>query len=102
MQWLDAQPPSSVVFLCFGSMGKFDVDQVKEMANGLDLSGYRFMWSLPQLGPERNFDEALPKGFVERMGHRGKIIGWAPQVLVLAHRAIGGFVTHCGWNSILN
>uniref|UniRef100_A0A803MCN9 Uncharacterized protein n=1 Tax=Chenopodium quinoa TaxID=63459 RepID=A0A803MCN9_CHEQI len=92
MEWLDEQPLSSVVFLCFGSMGGFDVDQVTEIANGLDRSGFRFLWSLI---------EALPEGFVDRMAHRGKIIKWAPQVQILAHRAIGGFVTHCGWNSIL-
>ncbi|XP_021758381.1 anthocyanidin 3-O-glucosyltransferase 6-like [Chenopodium quinoa] len=110
MEWLDEQPLSSVVFLCFGSMGGFDVDQVTEIANGLDRSGFRFLWSLPQSAPKVNLGssmenynlfEALPEGFVDRMAHRGKIIKWAPQVQILAHRAIGGFVTHCGWNSIL-
>ncbi|XP_031286968.1 anthocyanidin 3-O-glucosyltransferase 6-like [Pistacia vera] len=33
MEWLDDQWPSSVVFLCFGSMGSFDEDQVKEIAS---------------------------------------------------------------------
>ncbi|MBA0612642.1 hypothetical protein Godav_013223, partial [Gossypium davidsonii] len=30
MKWLDEQPPSSVVLLCFGSGGSFKGDQVKE------------------------------------------------------------------------
>ncbi|GKC63104.1 hypothetical protein Tco_1095702 [Tanacetum coccineum] len=44
--WLDSQPPSSVVFLCFGSMGSFDAIQVKEIAHALEQSGHRFLWSL--------------------------------------------------------
>ncbi|KAB5519125.1 hypothetical protein DKX38_023444 [Salix brachista] len=45
-QWLDDQPLSSVVYLCFGSRGSFGVDQVKEIACGLEQSGHRFLWSL--------------------------------------------------------
>uniref|UniRef100_A0A803KW27 Glycosyltransferase n=2 Tax=Chenopodium quinoa TaxID=63459 RepID=A0A803KW27_CHEQI len=110
IKWLDDQPPSSVVFLCFGSMGSFDEDQVIEIANGLEKSRYRFLWSLrrpPIEGelelPSENeiFEEALPKGFLDRTEERGKIIGWAPQVSILSHKAVGGFVSHCGWNSIL-
>ncbi|KAL2905731.1 UDP-glucose flavonoid 3-O-glucosyltransferase 6 [Bienertia sinuspersici] len=110
MRWLDAQPPSSVVFLCFGSMGSFDEDQVKEIAHGLEQSAHRFLWSLrrPSSGdkfgpPSENetFEEALPEGFLDRTAHRGKIIGWAPQAQILGHQAVGGFVSHCGWNSIL-
>ncbi|XP_074275230.1 anthocyanidin 3-O-glucosyltransferase 2-like [Silene latifolia] len=113
IEWLDCQPESSVVFLCFGrSMGIFDEEQVKEIANGLEKSGHRFLWSLrkppPPEGsteaPSNNNDvflEALPEGFIDRTSHIGKIIGWAPQVAILAHPAIGGFVSHCGWNSTL-
>ncbi|KAJ9687284.1 hypothetical protein PVL29_015961 [Vitis rotundifolia] len=110
MSWLDDQPPSSVVFLCFGSRGSFGVDQIKEIAHGLEHSGHRFLWSLRQPPPKgrmgfpsdyANVKEVLPEGFLHRTAGIGKVIGWAPQVAVLAHPAIGGFVSHCGWNSIL-
>ncbi|KAI3504104.1 hypothetical protein L1887_32648 [Cichorium endivia] len=112
IHWLDGQPPSSVVFLCFGSMGSFVEVQVKEIALALEQSGHRFVWSLrrPPL-PEKSSDVlpgdyedprvVLPAGFLERTEGIGKVIGWAPQVSLLAHKAVGGFVSHCGWNSVL-
>ncbi|GKV21497.1 hypothetical protein SLEP1_g31474 [Rubroshorea leprosula] len=110
MKWLDDQAPLSVVFLCFGSMGSFGEDQVKEIACALEQSGHRFRWSLRKPPPKgtmqlptdySNLEEILPKGFLDRTGGIGKVIGWAPQVEILAHSAIGGFVSHCGWNSTL-
>ncbi|KAM5580175.1 putative UDP-glucose flavonoid 3-O-glucosyltransferase 3 [Rosa sericea] len=110
LKWLDDQLPSSVVFLCFGSMGSFGEDQVKEIACALEQSGHLFLWSIrcpPPKGkithPSDYADPAaiLPEGFLERTAGIGKVIGWAPQVAVLAHPAVGGFVSHCGWNSIL-
>ena len=53
MKWLDYQPLSSVVFLCFGSMGSFNADQVEEIANGLEHSGFRFLWSLRRPPPPK-------------------------------------------------
>ena len=109
MNWLDDQPPSSVVFLCFGSMGSFGADQIKEIAHALEHSGHRFLWSLRQPPPEgkmipsdyENIEQVLPEGFLHRTAKIGKVIGWAPQIAVLAHSAVGGFVSHCGWNSLL-
>uniref|UniRef100_A0A7N0U0F6 Glycosyltransferase n=1 Tax=Kalanchoe fedtschenkoi TaxID=63787 RepID=A0A7N0U0F6_KALFE len=113
MEWLDRHPPASVVFLCFGSMGAFGREQVQEIARGLESSSCRFLWSLrrppPSSGqamfapPEEyeDFSEVLPGGFLERTAGVGKVIGWAPQTAVLAHPSVGGFVSHCGWNSTL-
>ncbi|XP_057792742.1 anthocyanidin 3-O-glucosyltransferase 2-like [Salvia miltiorrhiza] len=110
LEWLDEQPDSSVVFLCFGTNGWFNEAQVREIAAALEGSGSRFLWSLrkPPLkengeGPREyeNPDEVLPEGFLERTASTGMVIGWAPQMAVLSHRAVGGFVSHCGWNSIL-
>ncbi|KAM0001836.1 putative flavonol 3-O-glucosyltransferase [Helianthus debilis subsp. tardiflorus] len=105
IRWLDGQPQSSVVLLCFGSAGSFSEVQVKEIARGLERSGHRFVWSL-RLSPHvaQSFEDPkvlLPNGFLERTVGIGKVIEWAPQVSLLAHEAVGGFVTHCGWNSIL-
>ncbi|CAL9013333.1 unnamed protein product [Prunus brigantina] len=110
LEWLDDQPPSSVVFLCFGSMGSFDEAQVKEIACALEQSGHRFLWSLRQPEPEGKMvmpsdygdvKLVLPEGFLDRTAGIGKVIGWAQQVAILAHPAVGGFVSHCGWNSTL-
>ncbi|KAE8703900.1 UDP-glucose flavonoid 3-O-glucosyltransferase 6 [Hibiscus syriacus] len=112
MRWLNEQPRSSVVFLCFGSMGSFGVDQVKEIANALEKSGHRFLWSLRRPAEQvkgmneyptdyENVEEVLPEGFLNRTIGIGKIIGWAPQVAIISHTAIGGFVSLCGWNSTL-
>ncbi|XP_047323039.1 UDP-glycosyltransferase 71A15-like [Impatiens glandulifera] len=114
VQWLDQQPPSSVIFLCFGSMGSFEDAQVKQMAIAIERSGHRFLWSVrrpptssggkPWLTSEYNeleLEEVMPEGFFTRTAEIGKVIGWAPQVDVLGHKAVGGFVTHCGWNSTM-
>ncbi|CAH9120830.1 unnamed protein product [Cuscuta epithymum] len=109
LEWLNGQPDSSVVFLCFGSEGSFPDPQLKEIAHALERGGQRFLWALRKPPPQRaiyptnlNYPEdILPEGFLERMKDVGKVVGWAPQAAVLAHPAVGGFVSHCGWNSTL-
>ncbi|XP_052163765.1 anthocyanidin 3-O-glucosyltransferase 2-like [Oryza glaberrima] len=109
VRWLDAQPAASVVFLCFGSIGFLDAAQVRELAAGLECSGHRFLWVLrgaPAGGVRYPTDadpgELLPEGFLEATAGRGMVWSrWAPQKDILGHAAVGGFVTHCGWNSVL-
>ncbi|GAB4848195.1 hypothetical protein Ancab_002862 [Ancistrocladus abbreviatus] len=110
VRWLDEQPQLSVIFLCFGSRGSLVEEQAREVASGLERSGHRFLWSLrrPHSGDEKvgphdyeNLQDVLPMGFLDRTAKIGKVIGWAPQVTILSHPAVGCFVSHCGWNSIL-
>ncbi|CAN6457391.1 unnamed protein product [Victoria cruziana] len=104
IEWLDRQPESSVAFLCFGSLSTFSEEQVREVARGLELSGARFLWSLRVRSSHVGADwkGMLPAGFMERTRGRGLVSpGWVPQIAILAHRAVGGFVSHFGWNSAL-
>lgn len=115
LNWLDLQPKESVVFLCFGSLGLFTAEQLKEIALGLEKSGHRFLWVVRAPPPslqdksthfkpvaEPDLDVLLPDGFLDRTKERGLVVkSWAPQVAVLSHESVGGFVTHCGWNSVL-
>ncbi|KAM1059415.1 hypothetical protein TB2_023713 [Malus domestica] len=103
LKWLDSKEPNSVVYVCFGSMAKFNASQLKEIAMGLQASGQDFIWVVRR-GQDDDMEKEdwLPEGFEHRMAGKGLIIrGWAPQLLILDHRAVGGFVTHCGWNSTL-
>ena len=69
---------------------------------GLKASGQQFIWVVRKGKNEKEEEGWLPKGFEKRMEGKGLIIrGWAPQMLILDHEAVGGFVTHCGWNSTL-
>ncbi|KAI4324974.1 hypothetical protein MLD38_030413 [Melastoma candidum] len=113
LTWLDRQPIDSVLFLSFGSMGILSGKQLKEIATGLEKSGVRFVWvaRVPRpddetrrmLGEsETRLEAFLPEDFLDRTRERGYMIeSWGPQVDILNHPAVGGFVTHCGWNSVL-
>lgn len=108
LSWLDSKPSRSVMFLCFGSLGSFSSKQLKEMAIGLERSGVKFLWVVraapaPDSVENRgSLDSFLPEGFLDRTKDRGLVVeSWAPQVEVLNHDSVGGFVTHCGWNSVL-
>ncbi|XP_044358448.1 scopoletin glucosyltransferase [Triticum aestivum] len=100
LRWLDAKLASSVVYVSFGTMTNFSPEQMRELARGLDLSGKNFVWVIAKGSTAASSDPSTPDGFPT--ANRGYIVrGWAPQVLILNHPAVGGFVTHCGWNSTL-
>uniref|UniRef100_A0A5B7AIN7 Glycosyltransferase n=1 Tax=Davidia involucrata TaxID=16924 RepID=A0A5B7AIN7_DAVIN len=113
VRWLDDQPRGSVLFISFGSGGTLSRDQLDELALGLEMSQQRFLWVVRSPNDVANstyftvqshkdpFD-FLPKGFLDRTKGRGLVVSsWAPQAQILSHGSTGGFLTHCGWNSIL-
>ncbi|OAY39231.1 scopoletin glucosyltransferase [Manihot esculenta] len=103
LKWLDAKKPNSVLNVCFGTVTKFSDSQLHEIAIGLEASKQNFIWVVRKDKNEEESEEKwLPEGYEKRMEGKGLIIrGWAPQILILDHEAIGGFITHCGWNSTL-
>ncbi|CAA6661203.1 unnamed protein product [Spirodela intermedia] len=104
LTWLDSKAERSVLYVCFGSLSRFTETQLREIAGGLESSGHPFIWVVRNAGQGNYSGQWLPESFEERVVDSGTgmiIRGWAPQVLILNHVAIGGFLTHCGWNSSL-
>lgn len=104
LSFLDTCEDHKVVYVCFGSQVVLTNHLTEELASGLEKSGVRFVWSVKE--PTKAHVEGdyglIPLGFEDRVAGRGLVIkGWAPQVLILRHRAVGAFLTHCGWNSVL-
>ncbi|KAL0324245.1 UNVERIFIED_CONTAM: UDP-glycosyltransferase 83A1 [Sesamum calycinum] len=100
LSWLHDKPPGSVVYVSFGSLAVLSQQQLDELALGLELSGRAFLWVVRS--DLANGSRAVyPDGFLERVGKLGKIVEWAPQEMVLSHRSIACFLSHCGWNSTL-
>lgn len=108
MEWLDLKDENSVVFVCFGSQNTISASQMMALAEGLEESGRSFIWVIrPPFGYDINGEfraEWLPQGFEERMrdSKRGLLVHkWGPQLEILSHRSTGAFLSHCGWNSVL-
>ncbi|KAK9145369.1 hypothetical protein Sjap_005272 [Stephania japonica] len=114
LKWLDEQPHGSVLFVSFGSGGTLSSIQIEELAMGLEMSGQRFLWVARS--PSDGIANAtyftvqsindplsyLPEGFLNRTKNLGLVVpNWAPQVKVLSHGSTAGFLSHCGWNSVL-
>ncbi|EFJ17730.1 hypothetical protein SELMODRAFT_35644, partial [Selaginella moellendorffii] len=121
ISWLDEQDPASVLYICFGTVAPMPVGQMEELAMALDSTGVSFLWVV-----RHDHLKDIPPGFTAKHGisngtngtnggtngtnggtngctarHRGLLTDWVTQPRVLGHRAVGGFLTHCGWNSVM-
>ncbi|CAM0878132.1 unnamed protein product [Alopecurus aequalis] len=105
LEWLDARPAASVLYVSFGSLACMSQRDLVETAWGIAGSGVPFLWVVrPGLvaatGEEKETTATrLPEGFEAATRGRGIVVAWSPQEEVLRHPAVAGFWTHCGWNS---
>jgi hypothetical protein len=104
LEWLNLMEIRSVIYVCLGSLCRLVTSQLIEIGLGLELSNRPFIWVVKING--ENYLELekwlKDENFEERVKGRGLLIkGWAPQILILSHPSIGGFLTHCGWNSTI-
>ncbi|KAG1328257.1 putative Crocetin glucosyltransferase 2 [Cocos nucifera] len=97
MQWLDNWPSNSVVYVSFGSISALGPDQMVELAFGLLNSDKRFLWVVRSLEASKILENLVK----DLSSERGLVVSWSPQTAVLSHKAVGCFLTHCGWNSTL-
>ncbi|PON79638.1 UDP-glucuronosyl/UDP-glucosyltransferase [Parasponia andersonii] len=105
-EWLDEQAEGSVVFVSFGSRTALSRVQITEVGEGLLKSGCRFFWVVKDKKVDKEDDESLNDvvggELLERMKGQGLVVKqWVDQGEILGHRAVGGFLSHCGWNSVM-
>jgi hypothetical protein len=101
LEWLNSRAPASVLYVSFGSLASVGSADFAETAWGIAGSGQPFLWVIRPDLVRGDTRAALPDGFDAATVGRGMVVSWAPQEEVLAHAAVGGFWTHCGWNSTL-
>jgi len=100
LEWLESKEQGSVVYVNFGSITVMTPEQLLEFAWGLANSKKPFLWIIrPDLVIGGSV--ILSSEFVNETSDRGLIASWCPQEHVLNHPSVGGFLTHCGWNSTL-
>lgn len=106
LKWLDDQPEGSVVYVSFGSRLALSMEQTKELGDGLLSSGCRFLWVVKGKNVDKEDEESLKNvlghELMEKIKDQGLVVkNWVDQDKVLSHRAVGGFVSHGGWNSLV-
>ncbi|KAB2027439.1 hypothetical protein ES319_D05G033100v1 [Gossypium barbadense] len=101
--WLDSKGEKSVFYIALGSEVSLSEESMRQLAFGIEKSNLPFIWAVRKrpMG-EGLIDNIIPPGFEERVSNRGLVLrDWAPQLRILAHSSVGGFLTHCGWSSII-
>ncbi|KAM0936304.1 putative 7-deoxyloganetin glucosyltransferase [Dioscorea sansibarensis] len=100
IEWLEGKKPKSVVYVNFGSVTVMSKEQLIEFAWGLANGKHNFLWIIR---PDLVIGDAavVPQEFMKETQERGLLASWCSQEEVLKHPSIGGFLTHCGWNSTL-
>lgn len=100
--WLNQQENQCVIYFSFGSMAVSSAEQIGEIAKALYALKKPFIWSLREAD-----QKSLPADIFDRISYQFEapfqflILDWAPQKMILEHRATKVFVSHCGWNSSL-
>ncbi|XVF85855.1 hypothetical protein PTKIN_Ptkin17bG0151300 [Pterospermum kingtungense] len=108
LKWLEDQEEGSVVYVGFGSRTATSKEQIRELGMGLVLSGCKFLWVLKtkivDKDEEESLDEILGQDLMQRIksSNNGLVSReWVNQWEILGHKAVGGFVSHVGWNSVV-
>ncbi|KAL8526096.1 hypothetical protein ACS0TY_015353 [Phlomoides rotata] len=98
-RWLESKSPASVLYVSFGSLVQTDKQIIEEIAHGLLLSGVNFLWVIRQGLLKDSDADVFSVGFLDEIKDNGLIVPWCNQTMVLSSPAVGGFLTHNGWNS---
>ncbi|PRQ52328.1 putative 7-deoxyloganetin glucosyltransferase [Rosa chinensis] len=100
LEWLENKAQNSVVYVNFGSIAVLTPKQLVEFGWGLANTKFHIFWVIR---PDLVIGESaiLPPELVAETKERGLIASWCPQEQVLNHPSVGGFLTHCGWNSTI-
>ncbi|KAK9159413.1 hypothetical protein Syun_005754 [Stephania yunnanensis] len=94
VKWLNGKEKGSVVYVSFGSIVELGEEQMEEIVGGIKQSNKSFLWVVR----DKEVDK-LPGNIAE--DDAGLLVPWCSQLEVLAHEAVGCFISHCGWNSTM-
>ncbi|KAK1440859.1 hypothetical protein QVD17_06691 [Tagetes erecta] len=98
IRWLDQKLANgtSVLYVAFGSQAEISTQQMEAVSKGLEESEINFLWVV------RKCDTNILKDLEKRVGNREMIVKeWVNQMEILKHESVNGFLSHCGWNSVL-
>ncbi|KAI5055851.1 hypothetical protein GOP47_0029372 [Adiantum capillus-veneris] len=104
-EWLSQHKKASVIYISFGSIANMSEEEMGELIQGLEESGAPFLWAIrpDQSGAALlRLRERLDSEAVQgKLSRQALLVAWAPQLAVLTHPSVGLFLSHCGWNSVI-